>query len=180
MAYATGTSFECKDCGRPVVWAKTDAGKTFLANPKDRYNGKNWLDPHTPAQCSHEAKALNERRAEFRKQDIAEQVQAHPEVAGALARMQKAWNAGDHDTAMVASQEYIDLTAKIKEQLTAAQEQASATAAAAPQEKAKGFTNKFPGKCVGCGNRVGTGEGLTSKGASGWEVRCVNCHHGGN
>jgi len=48
----------------------------------------------------------------------------------------------------------------------------------APQEKPKGFTNKYAGNCVGCGTRVGPGEGLTSRGASGWEVRCVGCHHG--
>lgn len=48
----------------------------------------------------------------------------------------------------------------------------------APSAKPKGFTNKFPGNCVGCNTRVGAGEGLTSRGASGWEVRCVGCHHG--
>jgi hypothetical protein len=47
-----------------------------------------------------------------------------------------------------------------------------------PAEKPKGFTNKFPGNCKGCNTRVGVGEGLTSKGAGGWEVRCVGCHHG--
>jgi hypothetical protein len=45
-------------------------------------------------------------------------------------------------------------------------------------EKPKGFTNKYAGNCVGCGTRVGTGEGVTSRGAGGWEVRCVGCHHG--
>jgi hypothetical protein len=60
----------------------------------------------------------------------------------------------------------------------------SASAATAPQptpspaEKPKGFTNKFPGNCKGCNTRVGVGEGLTSKGNAGWEVRCVGCHHG--
>jgi hypothetical protein len=54
-----------------------------------------------------------------------------------------------------------------------------AVAAPAPSERPKGFTNKFPGNCVGCGNRVGKGEGMTSKGPSdNWEVRCVGCHHG--
>lgn len=47
-----------------------------------------------------------------------------------------------------------------------------------PAPKAKGFANKYPGNCLGCGTRVGTGEGITSKGAGGWEVRCVGCHHG--
>jgi hypothetical protein len=45
-------------------------------------------------------------------------------------------------------------------------------------EKPKGFTNKYAGNCVDCGTRVGTGEGVTSRGAGGWEVRCVGCHHG--
>lgn len=49
---------------------------------------------------------------------------------------------------------------------------------ATPAPKARGFANKFPGNCVGCGTRVGTGEGVTSKGPGGWEVRCVGCHHG--
>jgi len=54
-----------------------------------------------------------------------------------------------------------------------------AVAAPAPSERPKGFTNKFPGTCVGCGTRVGKGEGMTSKGPSdNWEVRCVGCHHG--
>lgn len=53
-----------------------------------------------------------------------------------------------------------------------------AVAAPAQSERPKGFVNKFPGNCVGCNTRVGTGEGMTSKGRSGWEVRCVGCHHG--
>jgi hypothetical protein len=53
-----------------------------------------------------------------------------------------------------------------------------AEAAPARTERPKGFTNKFPGNCVGCNTRVGTGEGMTSKGKTGWEVRCVGCHHG--
>jgi hypothetical protein len=53
-----------------------------------------------------------------------------------------------------------------------------APAPAAPVEKPKGFANKYAGKCVGCNTRVGVGEGLTSRGATGWEVRCVGCHHG--
>lgn len=52
-----------------------------------------------------------------------------------------------------------------------------AEAAPAQTERPKGFTNKFPGNCVGCNTRVGTGEGMTSKGKTGWEVRCVGCHH---
>lgn len=47
-----------------------------------------------------------------------------------------------------------------------------------PSQKPKGFTNKYAGNCVGCGTRVGVGEGITSKGNAGWEVRCVGCHHG--
>jgi hypothetical protein len=43
----------------------------------------------------------------------------------------------------------------------------------------KGFSNKFSGTCVGCGNRVGVNEGLTSKNGDKWEVRCIDCHHGG-
>lgn len=52
------------------------------------------------------------------------------------------------------------------------------TAPATPAPKAKGFANKYAGKCVGCGTKVGVGEGITSKGMGGWEVRCVGCHHG--
>lgn len=59
-----------------------------------------------------------------------------------------------------------------------AQTYTTPTTPAAPAAKPKGFTNKFPGNCVGCGTRVGTGEGITSRGAGGWEVRCVGCHHG--
>jgi hypothetical protein len=57
-------------------------------------------------------------------------------------------------------------------------ESPSPTTASAPTEKPKGFTNKYAGNCVDCGTRVGTGEGVTSRGAGGWEVRCVGCHHG--
>jgi hypothetical protein len=49
---------------------------------------------------------------------------------------------------------------------------------ATPAPKPKGFANKYAGKCVGCGTKVGVGEGITSKGMGGWEVRCVGCHHG--
>jgi hypothetical protein len=53
-----------------------------------------------------------------------------------------------------------------------------AEAAPAHTERPKGFVNKFPGNCVGCNTRVGTGEGMTSRSNGGWEVRCVGCHHG--
>jgi hypothetical protein len=53
-----------------------------------------------------------------------------------------------------------------------------AEAAPARTERPRGFTNKFPGNCKECNTRVETGEGMTSKGAGGWEVRCVGCHHG--
>ncbi len=72
-----------------------------------------------------------------------------------------------------------DLLGKIKSSAT--DEKVSDTpapASTAPTDKSKGFANKYAGNCVGCNTRVGVGEGLTSRGATGWEVRCVGCHHG--
>lgn len=72
-----------------------------------------------------------------------------------------------------------DLLNRIKPSATEAKvEDTPAPTSAAPTEKPKGFANKYAGTCVGCSTRVGVGEGLTSRGAAGWEVRCVGCHHG--
>lgn len=178
MAKAIGSSFECKNCGRPVVWAKTDSGSTFLANPKDKYAGKTWLDPHSPEQCRHEANMLNDTLAQIRKQRIEEQLSVHPEVLSSQNKLIEAGRSGDLSAVEAAANSHQEVLDKVREQLTAAQEQASATTPTEGQKKPKGFANKFPGKCVDCGNFVQKGEGLTSKPADKWELRCVTCHHG--
>jgi hypothetical protein len=86
----------------------------------------------------------------------------------------------EHDSAESLRQKLIESgVAQAKDPVIPRNTTASpAVAAPAPSERPKGFTNKFPGNCVGCNTRVGTGEGMTSKGKTGWEVRCVGCHHG--
>jgi hypothetical protein len=67
---------------------------------------------------------------------------------------------------------------RIRSEVLPPQQAAPAPQAAAPTARPTGFTNKYAGNCVGCGTKVGVGEGVTSRGAGGWEVRCVGCHHG--
>lgn len=173
MARQTGTAFECKDCGQRVVWAKTDSGSSFLANAKDKTTGKTWLDPHTPQQCAVQSKQLNEVIGQNRKRHLDEQVSQHPDVLAAHAQMREKFSSGDHEGAMAALEQINAVSDRVRGELAAAQQ-----TPAAPQEKPKGFANKYAGTCVGCGTRVGANEGLTTRGGSGWEVRCVGCHHG--
>lgn len=84
-----------------------------------------------------------------------------------------------HEPGFIESQDK-ELLDSIKALPTAPEKTAtSPTPATQTPASSKGFTNKFAGNCVGCGTRVGVGEGLTSRSNLGWEVRCVNCHHGG-
>lgn len=86
----------------------------------------------------------------------------------------------EHDSAEGLRQKLIESgVAQAKEPVIPRNTTASPVVSSPAQaDKPKGFTNKFPGNCVGCNTRVGTGEGMTSKGRTGWEVRCVGCHHG--
>lgn len=86
----------------------------------------------------------------------------------------------EHDSAESLRQTMVDSrVARAQEPVIPRNTTASPVVSSPAQaDKPKGFTNKFPGNCVGCNTRVGTGEGMTSKGKTGWEVRCVGCHHG--
>lgn len=171
----------CKRCGtKGLTWFEKQPGKWVLAKfDLDEFGnniihraGGNPKNKGFYAHTVHTKKMCDWLQSdEYKKQTAEDQAQkakkdaAHRATEDMLFEKLKA--SGDQEKMK-----------KFRETSTYYQTEKAPETSETATPKPKGFTNKFPGKCVGCGTQVGTGEGVTSRGVGGWEVRCVGCHHG--
>lgn len=170
----------CRNCGTEVYFEKSASGSSYPANVFRGNAGGSTTGmprampnkPHTSEEC--QAAQANNAKANTRdaEKSVQTDVVNHPDFTKASENMQKASMTGDVAAITAAANHLTETHARLTKEL-ASQQMPTPVA-----DKPKGFANKYAGKCVGCGNRVESGEGLTSKGAAGWEVRCVGCHHG--
>jgi hypothetical protein len=169
----------CRNCGTEIYSAKSANGSSYPANVFRGDAGGNSTaaralpnKPHTSEEC--QATQANNAKANTREavKSVQSDVMGHPDFAKANENMQKASMTGDIAAITAAATHLTETHARLTKEL------ASQQIAAPAAEKPKASTNKYAGKCVGCGNRVESGEGLLAKSATGWQVKCVGCHHG--
>ena len=174
------TTTTCKTCGDPTVyWETSTSGKKYLAQSFTGERGGSRALPHSPhtaEKCALTAKNSADWMDNHANEEATKRFNNHPDV---IAMKKRAIESQDPEVHKEIGEWFTGpeadaLHAELKAQYLQEVEKYKAEAAVKP----KGFANKYPGKCVNCGKRVGAGEGLTSKNGDKWEVRCVGCHHG--